>query len=356
MSSPSPELPWSDDARALRNWFIGYMVVWVAGLALAIPSNFDNLAILLLSIVPYIGCIVYAYKVQDALNRAGLYKPGAWQVIAGAVLLNPLIAGLFIPTSVMWVASRIGRKIRAGTIPATPLASRTTVPAPAGAVAAGVRSGRLRAQWAIALLYAGIGLALLAIISGTAQLNTLGQVAAGVKLPKGAEDESQIREALVLVLHGIVFIGTMVAWLIWQYRAYANLRLVGSRQTEYTPGWSVGYWFIPIVNLVRPYQITKELSQRSESHNDRDQISESGTPLLGGWWASYLLGSMALRVYSGLLDGATSTADLVAATQAGLVSHVVMLVSGILAVLVIRRIVRLQEGFVTATSPAMSMS
>src|SRR5712671_366246 len=177
MSSPIPELPWSDDARALRNWFIGYMVVWIAGLALAIPSNFNNLTILLLSIVPYIGCIVYAYKVQDALNRAGLYKPGAWQVIAGAVLLNPLVAGLFIPTSVMWVASRIGRKIRAGSIPDpvsqsdfTPLAPRTTVPAPAGEVAAGIRSGRLRAQWAIALLYAGIGLALLAIISGMAQL------------------------------------------------------------------------------------------------------------------------------------------------------------------------------------------
>src|SRR5256885_11965282 len=125
-------------------------------------------------------------------------------------------------------------------------------PISAGQVAAGVRSGRLRAQWAMGLLYAGIALSVLAIISGFAQLHTLGQVVAGVKLPKGAEDESQIREALVMVLRAFVFIGTMVAWLIWQYRAYANLRLIGSRQTVYTPGWSGGYWFIPTADLGRP--------------------------------------------------------------------------------------------------------
>jgi hypothetical protein len=31
-----------------------------------------------------------------------------------------------------------------------------------------------------------------------------------------------------------------VLWCLWQYRAYANLKLVGTRDTEYTPGWSVG--------------------------------------------------------------------------------------------------------------------
>ncbi len=48
------------------------------------------------------------------------------------------------------------------------------------------------------------------------------------------------RERLIGRLSLLLFIGSGICWLMWQHRAYANLRLIGSGDTEYTPGWSVG--------------------------------------------------------------------------------------------------------------------
>jgi len=57
---------------------------------------------------------VFAYRVQRALNDAKLYKSGAWQIIAGGLLLNPFVLGFLIPASVLWVTRRIDRRIRGG--------------------------------------------------------------------------------------------------------------------------------------------------------------------------------------------------------------------------------------------------
>ncbi len=101
------------DAHRLRNWFGAYLILWAIGLYATFTSSPDltpGIYVLLLAIVPYVLCIVYAYRVQKQLNTAGLYKPGAWQVIAGALLLNPFFIGFLIPASVLWTNWRLTRK------------------------------------------------------------------------------------------------------------------------------------------------------------------------------------------------------------------------------------------------------
>ncbi len=51
---------------------------------------------------------------------------------------------------------------------------------------------------------------------------------------------------------------TAMAWFVWLHRAVANARSLGV-QTEATPGWSVGWWFIPFANLIKPYRILRLL-------------------------------------------------------------------------------------------------
>ena len=111
------EFPWSANAVKLKNWFVAYLLTLSAGLYLAINSNFNNpVGIILIfgALIPYIVSVVFAYRVQRALNEAKLYKGGAWQIIAGALLLNPFILGFLIPASVLWATRRIERRIRAG--------------------------------------------------------------------------------------------------------------------------------------------------------------------------------------------------------------------------------------------------
>jgi len=113
----SDKFPWSADAGKLKTWFVAYVLTLSAGLYLAINSDFNNpigLVLIFGSLIPYITCLVFAYRVQRALNDAKLYKSGAWQIIAGGLLLNPFVLGFLIPASVLWVTRRIDRRIREG--------------------------------------------------------------------------------------------------------------------------------------------------------------------------------------------------------------------------------------------------
>ncbi len=118
MTAPmSDEFPWSADAGKLKTWFVAYVLTLSAGLYLAINSDFNNpigLVLIFGSLIPYITCLVFAYRVQRTLNDAKLYKSGAWQIIAGGLLLNPFVLGFLIPASVLWVTRRIDRRIREG--------------------------------------------------------------------------------------------------------------------------------------------------------------------------------------------------------------------------------------------------
>jgi hypothetical protein len=220
---------------------------------------------------------------------------------------------------------------------------------PAGELPKAVRSAHGRAQVTLYLLYGGVLVAVLALISGLVYLHILGEIAAGAKLPKGVAEASDTREGLIILLQALLFLMTTVAWLLWQHRAYSNLRLIGSRQTERSPGWSVGYWFIPFLNLVRPYNITAELWHRSESRNAPAQVIPlSGTPLLTLWWLSYLAANMTARVYSSMVSDATAVAQLITAKWIDMVSDALLLIAAVAAIQVIRGIVRFQDSFLEA--------
>ena len=125
-----------------------------------------------------------------------------------------------------------------------------------------------------------------------------------------------------------------------------HLGLIGSRDTEYTPGWSVGYWFIPLINLYRPYQITAELYRRSEIQNIRDPIGGlSGPPLVGVWWCAYLAWGATSRFVVTLVKDAQTVPTLISATNVELAAHLLGAVVTVLALLVIGSIDRFQQAF-----------
>lgn len=79
-----------------------------------------------------------------------------------------------------------------------------------------------------------------------------------------------------LGLGGLLVTG--VFWFVWLYRAVANARAIG-RPIEFTPGWAIGWWFVPFANIVRPYQIVRSLMDELGTPNN--------SPVLW-WWGSYL--------------------------------------------------------------------
>lgn len=92
-----------------------------------------------------------------------------------------------------------------------------------------------------------------------------------------------------------VRLATGLAFLVWFYNAHDNLRLLGARGLEYSPGWAVGYFFIPILSLFRPYQVAQEIYRASNPDVPLDRPSgwrlSSGSTLVGLWWAFSLVES-----------------------------------------------------------------
>jgi hypothetical protein len=58
---------------------------------------------------------------------------------------------------------------------------------------------------------------------------------------------------------------------------------------EFTPGWAVGWFFVPFANLVKPYQAVAEIYRASNPDADPDFWAVSEVPAyLRVWWVSYL--------------------------------------------------------------------
>jgi hypothetical protein len=78
-----------------------------------------------------------------------------------------------------------------------------------------------------------------------------------------------------------------VAGAVWIYNAACNVRALGARGLSTSPGWSVGWYFVPIMSLFRPFQAMDEIDHASASPTA--WASERTPGLLRWWWAAWLI-------------------------------------------------------------------
>ena len=96
--------------------------------------------------------------------------------------------------------------------------------------------------------------------------------------------------ALFGLLQLTVFLTTAVGFLRWIHRAHVNIRGLGAKNLNITPGWAVGWFFVPIMNLWKPFQAMKELWQASQNPDAWESETPSG--LLTAWWTLWLLSNV----------------------------------------------------------------
>jgi uncharacterized protein DUF4328 len=139
---------------------------------------------------------------------------------------------------------------------------------------------------------------------------------------------------------------TIVVFLIWEHRAFANLSPLKARNLEFSPGWAVGWWFIPFANLVKPYQAMKELWRESDPEFDPEMgfLSASiGVPsIFGFWWALWIISNISLRITDAASDAKPS--ELVSIFPiVNITSGVATIAAAGLIIWIVRDIVQRQE-------------
>lgn len=75
----------------------------------------------------------------------------------------------------------------------------------------------------------------------------------------------------------------------WIYRAHAHLREAGFAVPGIGPGWAVGWFFVPIADFWKPYQVMRGLWRGSHHAAAVDPRSADGGPV-AAWWGLWLSG------------------------------------------------------------------
>ena len=209
-----------------------------------------------------------------------------------------------------------------------------------------------RAPFKSAHLRATIVKILLIVGAAAAGLSLLAE-ALSLVFPPLAEDQelgdNPLGAVLVLLilllsfLELIIYVTTVVFFLIWLYRAADNVRAFETwRRLKHSPGWAVGSFFIPFLNLVVPYRAVKEVWQQSGPPGDQYLSAANPPAFFPVWWTFWLLASFAGNASfraSFNENIPESTATIISVVAGGLA-----IVAAMFAYLVVDAIDQKQEG------------
>ncbi len=87
-----------------------------------------------------------------------------------------------------------------------------------------------------------------------------------------------------------VLVACAIMFCLWTYRVAKNAVAMGGR-LSITPGWAVGYYFIPIVSLVDAVPGDGAGVGRERSGSASEPYQPRSHALLLGWWLSWLVSS-----------------------------------------------------------------
>ena len=141
------------------------------------------------------------------------------------------------------------------------------------------------------MLYAQIIVAVVSMMSGYLEYELLSDYQNGVYTSQEqaiADGEaSDQRQGIIGIIYLIVFVVSGILILRWIHRANYNAWQLGAENMKFSPGWSIGYYFIPILTLWKPYQAMKEIWKASKEPSNWESQETSG--ILPLWWALWLI-------------------------------------------------------------------
>jgi hypothetical protein len=224
----------------------------------------------------------------------------------------------------------------------------------------GFRDPTSLTNWVVWLLCAEIAIAAVSFVSGIFEANLLRDIASSAFASdsdmKAAAASSDLRQKVIGFAQFAAYGAAGIAILMWIYRANWNVRQLGAKDMRFTPGWAVGWFFVPFLNLWKPYQAMREIWMASAS--PANWHAQPVPLLLHVWWflwvGSALLSQVAFRLY---LKAQTIDA-FISANMLTMTADAAEIITAIAAILLIRRIYLLQMAHVdpSVSTPALELA
>jgi hypothetical protein len=209
------------------------------------------------------------------------------------------------------------------------------------------RSGQQRARLATLAFWASIVMAGVVAASTLWQFDLWRRIGAGLEV---SVEEAELSDGLSAVV-GLLDVGVLFAsgitFLMWFHRVRANLLALGVSDARWSPGWAVGWWFVPVMSLFRPYQVAAEIWQASDpAATQADWRQRPVGSLLGWWWALFVAAIVVEQVSFRMwmrVDEYTSSDFMQSLALVDVTAAAVNVAGAWLAIRVIREIERRQS-------------
>lgn len=172
--------------------------------------------------------------------------------------------------------------------------------------------------------------------------------------------EELSRSDTVVSISGLLFIAALIASIIaflrWFRRAYWNLHVLHPMVPRWSEGWAAGAWFVPFLNLWRPFQIMKEIWTGMHGAAPMHSSRAENTAPLGIWWASWLVSGFVTNAGTRIRMRADTLSDFLIAIPLDIVGSAISVVSLLLLLQIIRRVAAAEkDAYDNAAAPSDSI-
>jgi hypothetical protein len=202
------------------------------------------------------------------------------------------------------------------------------------------------ANWVQGIFIISGLLSVVSFFSGYLQSELINKFLNGgfIKLAEARANDN--RELLIGRIQFAFIIIGIIIFLMWIYRANKNLHAFDNPVLKFSPGWTVGWFFIPFASLWKPYQAVSEISKASDPNINPalSNVDDLPTPaIVVLWWAFFLFSNFVSQISFRLLLHKATATELLTSTYAYMVSDVINLTGIIITVFMVKKISESQE-------------
>jgi hypothetical protein len=190
---------------------------------------------------------------------------------------------------------------------------------------------RSRTRLVVIAILAVIILETLVVFGQLAEFAGVVDIATGV-------DSLTLLVSLIYMAYLVAMLICIVLVCMWIHRAHANLHEGGIEGLEFTPGWAVGWYFIPFANLVKPYGAMRELWHAS--HGATGDFAAPAPSLINYWWATWIAGNILSNISTQMIlrdPSLVSPSALI-----GAIGSALSVAAGVMLLQLVRRISAMQ--------------
>lgn len=185
-------------------------------------------------------------------------------------------------------------------------------------------------------------LILLCLWSEMMQLDLFERIAGGADISEDEADANDTRQLLVaLPLVGVSVI-VAVVFLRWLFLSSRNAHEVTSGM-RFTPGWTVGWYFVPILWFWKPYQAMVELFRASHPQPNGDWQSAPRPAIVPVWWFLWVVTTVVNNGLTRRLFRDDTIEELITLSRLTVLSYLGDFVLAIIAVMLVARLSAFQE-------------